>query len=94
MDRIAYTEEVITSVKELVKEDTQQLMENGTIFEWIPGNMLLDDQEDEEVFDNLINNLQHHHNDENVSNYVPDNSDGDNDILGSWEAEYASMEEE
>ena len=42
----------------------------------------------------MINDLQHHHNDDDNSNYVPDNSDGDNDSLVSWEAEYSAMYEE
>ena len=69
-------------------------MENGPIFEWIPGNIILDKQEDEEVFDNLINDLQHHHNDDNYSDDVPDYSGWDDDSLGLWEAEYAAMDEE
>ena len=52
-------------------------MENGPIFEWSPGNIILDKQEDKEYFDNLINDLQNHHNDDNGSDYVPDNYDGD-----------------
>ena len=58
------TEEVITRVKELGKEDKQPLMENRPIFNWSPGNIILDEQEGEEFFDNLINDLQHHHNDD------------------------------
>ena len=42
----------------------------------------MENQEDEEDFDNLINDLQHHHNDDNGSKYVPDDSDGDDNILG------------
>ena len=71
------TEEVITRIKELGKEDKKLLMENGQIFEWIPGNIILDKKDDKEVFDNLINDLQHHQNDDDNRNYVPDNSDGD-----------------
>ena len=67
-------------------------MENGPIFEWIPGNIVFDEQEDEEDFDNLINDLQHHHNDDDYSDYVPDDSDGYVYSLGSWEAEYAVMD--
>ena len=54
----------------------------------------MDEQEDKYDFDNLINDLHHHHNDDNDSNYVPDYSDGDDDILVSREAEYAAMDEE
>ena len=69
-------------------------MENGPIFEWSPGNIVLDEQEDKEDFSNLINDLQRHHNDEDDSNYVPDNSDGGDYSLGLWEAEYAVTEKE
>ena len=69
-------------------------MENMPIFEWSPGNTILDEQEDEEDFDNLINDLQHYHNDEDNIDYVPDDSDGDDDSLGSWEAEYSTMDKE
>ena len=69
-------------------------MGNGPIFEWIPGNIILEVHEDKEVFDNVINDLQHQNNYEDDSEYVPDDSDGDDDILGSWEVEYAAMDEE
>ena len=46
----------------------------------------MDEQEDREDFDNLINDLQHHHNDNYDRNYVPENSDEDDDSLGSREA--------
>ena len=49
----------------------------------IPGNVVLDDQEDEEYFDNLINYLQLQHSDDNGSDYVSDDYDGDDDIIGS-----------
>ena len=88
------TEEVITRVEELGKEDKHPLMENRPIFEWIPWKFLLEEQKDEEYFDNLINDLQHHHNDEDNSDYVSDDYDGDDDSLGSWEAKYAAMDEE
>ena len=78
------TEEVITRVKELGKEDKQLLIKNGPILYWIPGNIILDEQEDEEDFDNLINDLQYHHNDDDGSNYIPYDSDEDDDSLGSW----------
>ena len=67
-------------------------MENGPIFEWVPGNIVLDEQQDEEDFDNLINNLQHHHNDEYDIYYVPENADEYDDSLGSQEAEYVAMD--
>ena len=54
----------------------------------------MDDHEEKEYFENLINDLKHHHNDDNDSDNVPDNSDGDDDILGSWEQKYATMDEE
>ena len=76
------TEEVIARVKEIGKEDKQPLMENGPIFEWSLGNIVLDEQEDEEYFENLINDLQNHHNDDEGRDYVPDNYDGDDDSLG------------
>ena len=38
------TEEIIVRVEELGKEDKQPLMENGPIFEWVPGNIVLDEQ--------------------------------------------------
>ena len=62
------------------------MMENGPIFEWSPGNIILDDQEDEEDFYNLINDLHHHHNDDKNRNYLADNYDGDDNIIGSWES--------
>ena len=69
-------------------------MENGPIFEWSPGNIILDKQEDEEYFDNLINDLQHQHNDDEDRGYVQEDYDADDDRLGSWDAEYVSMEKE
>ena len=88
------TEELTTRIKELGKEDKKPLMENGPIFEWIPGNIILDEQEDEEYFDNLINDLQHHNNNDDNINYLPNDSDEDDDRLGSREAEYIAMDEE
>ena len=70
------------------------MMKNGSIFEWSPVNIILDKQEDEEVFDNLINYLKNHHNCDYGSEYVPDNSDGDENSLGSREEEYATMDQE
>ena len=61
-------------------------MENGPIFKWSLGNIILDKQEEEEDFENLINDIQHHHNDDENSNYVTDDYDGDDNSLGSWEA--------
>ena len=58
-------------------------MENGTIFEWSQGNIILDKQEDKEVFDNLINDLQNHHNDYGDRGYVQEDYDADDDRLGS-----------
>ena len=69
-------------------------MENGTIFEWSPGNIVLDEQEDKEDVYNLINYLQHHHNDDNDRDYVTDDYVGYDDILGSWEEEYSAMDKE
>ena len=40
------------------------------------------EQEDEEYFDNLINDLQYQHNDDNSSDFVPDYFDEDDDSLG------------
>ena len=54
----------------------------------------MDEQEEEEDFDNLINDLQYHHNDGNNSNYVSDDYDGYDDRLGSWKVEYAAMDKE
>ena len=59
-----------------------------------PRNIVLDEKEDWKYFDNLINDLQHHHNDDDNSNYVPYDYDGDDNSLGSWESEYAAMDEE
>ena len=69
-------------------------MENRPVFEWIPGKIVLDEQEDEKYFENLINDLQHHHNNDYYSKYLPDGSDGDDSSLGSREAEYSAMDEE
>ena len=44
----------------------------------------MDDKEDEEVFYNLINDLQYHHNDDDDGDYVPGDSYGDDDRLESW----------
>ena len=79
-------EKVIFRVEEIGKEDKQPLMENGPIFKWSLGNIILDKQEEEEDFENLINDIQHHHNDDENSNYVTDDYDGDDNSLGSWEA--------
>ena len=91
---VPITEELIARFKDLGEEDKQQLKKNGPIFEWIPGNIVLDKQEDEEDFDNPINDLKHQHNDDDNSDYIPENSDGDDNILGSWEAKYAAMDKE
>ena len=80
------TEEVITRIEELGKENKRPLMKNGPFFEWIPGNIILDKQDDEEDFDSLINDLQHHHNYDEGRDYVPHGSYEDEDSLGSWEA--------
>ena len=50
-------EELTTRIEELGKEDKQPLMENRPIFEWSPGNIILENQEDDEFFDNMINDL-------------------------------------
>ena len=68
-------------------------MENRLIFEWRPGNIVVDKQEDEEDFDNLIDDLQHHHNDDDDRDYVSYEYDGNENSLGSWEEEYAAMDE-
>ena len=47
MEKFPIIEEVITGVKELGKEDKQPLVGNGPIFERIPGNVILDEKEDE-----------------------------------------------
>ena len=60
-------------------------MKKGPIFKWIPRNIILDEQEDEEDFNNLINDLQQHHNYDEEGEYVPDDYDEDGDSLGSWE---------
>ena len=54
----------------------------------------MDEQEDKENFDNLINDLQHHHNDNNDSVYALDDSDWDDNSLGSLESEYSVLDEE
>ena len=61
-------------------------MKNGPIFELILGKIILDEQEDKGDFDNLINDLHHHHNYIDNIGYVSDVSDDDDNILGSWEA--------
>ena len=61
------TEELITRVEDVGKEDKQPLMGNGPIFEWIPGNIILDHQEEKEFIDDLINDIQYQHNDDNDS---------------------------
>ena len=43
----------------------------------------MDEQKDERNFDNLINDLWYKKNDKNNSEYVPDDSDEDEKILGS-----------
>ena len=88
------TEELIAGVEDLYKEDKKSLMGNGPIFEWRPGNIVLDKQEDKEDFYKLINDLPHHHNDDDDNDYVSENSDGDDDSLGSWESEYSAMDKE
>ena len=45
-------------------------------------------------FDKMINDLQHHHNDDEDSDYVPDDSDEYENIIGSREAEYDAIDEE
>ena len=67
------------------------MIKNGPVFEWIPGNIILDYQEEKEGFYNLINNLQHHHNDEDDSDYVTDNSYEGENRLESWKDEYFAM---
>ena len=69
-------------------------MKNGPIFERNPGNIILDEKEGEEYFDNLIHDRQHHHNDDEDRYYEPDYYDEDEENLGSREAEYFAMEEE
>ena len=46
------------------------------------------------MFYNLINDLLHHHNDDDNIDYVPGDYDGDDSGIGSWEAEYSAMDEE
>ena len=58
-------------------------MKNEPIFELIPGSITLEEQELKVYFDNLINYLQNHHNDEDDSDYVTDDSDEDDNSLGS-----------
>ena len=79
-------EELITRVEEIGKEDKQPMMENEPIFEWSPGKIILDEQGEVEDFDNLINDVHHHHNYDNDSNCVINNSYRDDDRLGSWVA--------
>ena len=42
----------------------------------------------------MINDLNHHYNGNNGSEYVPDDSDEDDNILWSWESECIAMDEE
>ena len=48
---------MITKVEELGKEEKQLLMKNGPIFELIPGNIIMDKQDDKEYFNYLLNDL-------------------------------------
>ena len=80
------TEELIAGVEDLYKEDKKSLMGNGPIFEWRPGNFILEGQEGKEDFYDLIHDLQNHHNDDNDSNYVPDDSGEYDDSLDSCES--------
>ena len=77
---------MITRVKEIGKENKQPLMKNGPIFVWRPGNFILDGQEGKDDFYDLIHDLQNHHNDDNDSNYVPDDSGEYDDSLDSCES--------
>ena len=45
-------------------------------------------------FDNLINDLQHHHNDDYNSDYVPDNYNDNDYSPGTRESEYVAKEKE
>ena len=69
-------------------------MKNGPIFEWIPGNIIMDKQDDEEYFNKLPNDMQYHHKENDNIDYVPEESDDYEDSIGSWEAKYSTMDEE
>ena len=42
---LTINKEVIARVEEFLKEDEQTLMKNGPIFEWIPVNIIMDEQD-------------------------------------------------
>ena len=73
------TKVFIAKVKELGRKDE---------------NPSMDEQDDEEVFNNLLKDLQYRHNNYDNSNYILDKSDDDENSIGWWESEYAAMDEE
>ena len=54
----------------------------------------MDEQEDEEDFDEMIHDIQHHHIDDVNSYYAPDDFDEDDNSLGLCESEYVAMDKE
>ena len=65
------TKVFIAKVKELGREDE---------------NPSMDEQDDEEVFNNLLKDLQYRHNNYDNSNYILDKSDDDENSIGWWES--------
>ena len=74
---------MIAKVEEIGKEDEHTLMKNCPIFEWISANIIMDDQDDEEDFKKILNDLRYRHNDNYSRYYVQNKSDDDNDSIGS-----------
>ena len=48
MTELPITEELIARVEELGKDDRYPLIKNGPVFEWSPGNIIMDEQDDKE----------------------------------------------
>ena len=53
----------------------------------------MDEQDDEEDFNDLLNDVQYRHNDDD-SDYILDESDDDKDSIRSWETDCTATEEE
>ena len=68
--------------------------EKYPIFEWIPGTIITDKQEDQEDFNDLLNYQKYCQTNDNGSDYVPYKYDNEENIIGSQEAKYPAMDEE
>ena len=53
----------------------------------------MDEQESEEYFKNLLNDLWYRHSNDDNSNYVPEKYDYDEGSIVSWETKYSAMDE-